>query len=392
MAMISLIGARIRRQRLDKGLRQTALAAACDISPSYLNLIEHDRRRIGGKLLADIAEALGVPPDQLSGGVEARDLARLRQAAAAYRGEVDAEVARTDEFALRFPGWAGLVSAQAQRTDELEQRLAVLADRARQDPVMAASLHNILSTVTAIRSTAGILAGDDPVEPAWQARFHRNLYEESQRLAAATEALVGDLEEGGTAEQTGQSSDPVVAAEAWLGNWSILSALEPGGEGPGVLIERASSDLGNEAAVDIVTALIEEVARDEADLPLSQLRTALSDKPIDPFDLAEKFDVRLACIIRRLAALGERGAGYVRSNAEGDIVLRRHVPGLNVPRFGASRVLWPLYAALDNPGRLQSHRIGSAERGWETFQAWAIADRSKGDLRATMLVLPVAAG
>ena len=46
-----LTGNRIRERRLVMGMKQADLAAAAGISPSYLNLIEHNRRRIGGKLL-----------------------------------------------------------------------------------------------------------------------------------------------------------------------------------------------------------------------------------------------------------------------------------------------------------------------------------------------------
>jgi transcriptional regulator with XRE-family HTH domain len=52
---------------------QASLAQAVGISPSYLNLIEHNRRRIGGKLLTDLARALGVDPSSLADGAD-RDI------------------------------------------------------------------------------------------------------------------------------------------------------------------------------------------------------------------------------------------------------------------------------------------------------------------------------
>ncbi|MBV1903463.1 MAG: helix-turn-helix domain-containing protein, partial [Marinosulfonomonas sp.] len=51
MVKTTLTGNRIRERRIQIGLRQSALAKAVGISASYLNLIEHNRRRIGGKLL-----------------------------------------------------------------------------------------------------------------------------------------------------------------------------------------------------------------------------------------------------------------------------------------------------------------------------------------------------
>ena len=75
------IGHRIRGRRKDIGLTQNALAKAAGISPSYLNLIEHNRRASGGGLLLRLASALEIQPHALSGSEESRLLADLGEAA-----------------------------------------------------------------------------------------------------------------------------------------------------------------------------------------------------------------------------------------------------------------------------------------------------------------------
>ena len=45
----SLTGSRIRERRLALGVKQGALAQQVGVSASYLNLIEHNHRKIGGK-------------------------------------------------------------------------------------------------------------------------------------------------------------------------------------------------------------------------------------------------------------------------------------------------------------------------------------------------------
>ncbi|HZY16143.1 MAG TPA: helix-turn-helix transcriptional regulator, partial [Ramlibacter sp.] len=77
------IGARLRQRRKTLGVTQAALAARVGISASYLNLIEADRRNIGGALLKQLAEALGAPIEDFGGAAQRR----LVQAA----GEVAAE-------------------------------------------------------------------------------------------------------------------------------------------------------------------------------------------------------------------------------------------------------------------------------------------------------------
>ena len=77
----TLTGARIRERRRLAGLKQADLAKIVGISPSYLNLIEHDRRRIGGKLLNDLARALGMDLLALSTGAEISVIAALQSIA-----------------------------------------------------------------------------------------------------------------------------------------------------------------------------------------------------------------------------------------------------------------------------------------------------------------------
>ncbi|MGB5871554.1 MAG: helix-turn-helix transcriptional regulator, partial [Albidovulum sp.] len=47
MARLALTGTRIRDRRLLLGQKQADLARKVGISPAYLNLIEHNRRRVG---------------------------------------------------------------------------------------------------------------------------------------------------------------------------------------------------------------------------------------------------------------------------------------------------------------------------------------------------------
>ena len=74
-------GNRIRERRIDRNIRQSELARMAGISASYLNLIEHNKRRIGGKLLVSIARALDVEPSSLTEGAEASLVGALGAAA-----------------------------------------------------------------------------------------------------------------------------------------------------------------------------------------------------------------------------------------------------------------------------------------------------------------------
>jgi len=394
MRQDSLTGARIRRRRLDRGLKQADLARACGISPSYLNLIEHDRRRIGGKLLADLAEALEVSPDRLRAGTDAETVAALRAAAAAFAA-VPAELNRIEDFAARFPGWARLVNDQARRIADLEHTVEVMGDRMTHDPQLAASLHNILTSVTAIRAASAILAGDDPVEPEWQKRFQRNLFEDSQRLAEATESLVGDLEADAAA---GAGAAPLDEMEEWLDRAAGAGAFEAGEDGASALAAEAEARLSSASARALARAEIARRAEDAAALPLADLRAGLGADPPDPVRLADRFGVALPLVMRRIADLDEAGGALVVCDASGTLTRRRATQAFPVPRFGAACPVWPLFAALQQVGRPVLAVLAQASTG-ARFRAWALAETRHpagyaggAVTEATMLVLPLAGG
>ncbi len=72
-------GRTIRRLRLEQGLTQQALALRLGISPSYLNLIEHDQRSLTASLLVKLGSALRVDLAALSGNAERQLEAGLRE-------------------------------------------------------------------------------------------------------------------------------------------------------------------------------------------------------------------------------------------------------------------------------------------------------------------------
>ncbi len=69
MADKLLAGHAVRRLRRGAGLTQVALAAALDISPSYLNLIERNQRPLSAGLMLRLTERFDFDPRALSAGV-----------------------------------------------------------------------------------------------------------------------------------------------------------------------------------------------------------------------------------------------------------------------------------------------------------------------------------
>lgn len=171
MARSALTGTRVRERRTALRLKQADLARAVGISPAYLNLIEHNRRRVGDPLLEKLAAALGVDVVALSEGAEGALFDGLREAAAAEAAVSASELERIEEFVGRFPGWAAVVAGRQARVGALERVVESYAERMAQDPFVLDSLHEVISAVTSLRSTAAILVEADDIEPVWRARF-----------------------------------------------------------------------------------------------------------------------------------------------------------------------------------------------------------------------------
>ncbi|MDZ7904973.1 MAG: helix-turn-helix transcriptional regulator [Cypionkella sp.] len=218
----ALSGSKLRARRMALGLRQGDVAQAAGISASYLNLIEHNRRRVPKEVMARLAAALGEAAETFADGGGGAGLDDLRAVALAWP---DTEIARVEELAQRFPGWADAVLAMHQRALAQEAAIAAVNDRMSHDPHLSASLHEVLSAVASVRSTAVILAETDDLEPEWQARFLRNLDQDSARLAKGAEALVRYLDTGGQIEAQGTAT-PQEEVEAWAARheWQILGA------------------------------------------------------------------------------------------------------------------------------------------------------------------------
>ena len=197
MARQAPIGHRIRGRRKDIGMTQNALAKAAGISASYLNLIEHNRRSIGGGLLMRIAEALEIHPHSLSGSEESRLLSDLAEVASDPVFRTTPVESR--EFPAMIAASPGMITAflslyRAYRSglDDID----ALSERLSHDPFLTEASHSILTRITSIRTVAEIFDDYDDLSRDQRARFNATLVRESQRLAESATEIFNFLERG----------------------------------------------------------------------------------------------------------------------------------------------------------------------------------------------------
>ena len=348
MARRTITGTRIRERRLALGRRQVAVAAAAGISASYLNLIEHGRRAIGGGLLARIAAALDTDQSALSEDGDAA-LAREAALAGAARGLPPPALAQASELARRHPDWARLVAAQAAAIEAGERRAAALLDRLGHDADLAEALHELLSAVATVRSTASILAQTPEIDRNWLGRFHAILDEDSRRLADGASAVVARLGADAGAPPPAAPAEAAERAAAALGE--RVEALAAAGGDPEADAATLAASIADPAVRAAARGMLACDLRDAARLPRAVVAAARA-----PDDLLAAAGGDVALALRRMAACDAR-RGLLVADAAGAILRRRAVAGFALPAHGPGCALWPLHRAMSRPGEPLAERL-----------------------------------
>ncbi|MFT5390484.1 MAG: putative transcriptional regulator/transcriptional regulator with XRE-family HTH domain [Gammaproteobacteria bacterium] len=375
----TILGARIRERRRTLGIKQAHLARTLGISPSYLNLIEHNKRGIAGALLLKAAEALGLKVEELDGAAERRLLEALYELAHNREiADLGVETESVGELIGRYPGWARAIAALARSQHEATIQARALADRLTHDPYLEDVVHKMLTRTAAVRSASQILADYDDIDAQTTKRFHSIIDQESNSLAQIGEALAAYFDK---AESTDLPLTPLDEVE------SMFDAHENHFEE----LERAVAELApehthlipgqrqqwaEELARNSLSALVDDIvgteplvvtslAKGQAKAALLTYATQALLAPMSAFEpqaqalrydieaLAQTFSIGAQTVCHRLSALPtqEHGPkfGYLQANAAGTIVEIRNLPGLVVPRYSSACPLWALYRTQQSP-------------------------------------------
>ena len=380
------------------GKRQADLARAVGISAAYLNLIEHNKRRIGGKLLVALADELQTEVTALSQGAEAALVEQLREAVL-RAGETGVDLSQMDELASRFPAWGQLIAAQSLRIQGLERTVAMLSDRLALDPNLSEPLHEVLSAATAIRSTAAILAETADLDPEWQNRFHRNLREDSGRLADGAQSLVAYLDVASETPDRFTLPDEEVAEFLGRHNYHLAALEGPAAPDKIEQIIADAPELVSEGGKGMAQRYLQEYAHLAQQLPLSRMLAAVARHGLNPDAVAQAMGADMAGVLRRLATLPADAlpspVGLVTCDAAGALLFRKPLPGFAFPRYGSACVLWPLFRALARPMTPLRERVEMAGQPPQVFLTYSLCQPVAGArfdgpeiLNAAMLIVP----
>lgn len=194
------IGLKISTRRKALGVSQAALARRAGISPSYLNLIEANKRQVGGALLSRIANELAVDIGELTGEAEHRLMHELVEAfadpvlAGARMGLDDART-----LVATAPQIARIIARLYRAYGTATLNADAYANRLRADPLLSQLLHQVLSGITAVRAGAEILEDVADLSVEDRQRFIGSITRETRSLSAVAQNLIGQFDQASNA-------------------------------------------------------------------------------------------------------------------------------------------------------------------------------------------------
>ncbi len=355
-----LIGRTVRRLRTEQGLSQQALAARLGISPSYLNLIEHDQRNVTASLVIKLAEMLRVDLAALSGAQE-RELEfglrevfsdpqlggepipdnELEAVAAnpnAARGVLSMyrawRVAREDASGLALPSGRRILLPNEEARDvfhergnyfaELESAAEGLADALNAVP--AETNHAIAER---LRRVHGVSVRVSPMEDALRR------YEPETKTLTLNEQLPRESRGFHMAFQ-------LVLMEARTMVESLLVRIAPSTPEAASLIRIGLLNYAAAAVLMPYTAFLDSAR--------------LLRHDVDA--LAARFCVSFEQACHRLSTLQKAGARgipffFLRLDPAGNVSKRFSAGGFPFARYGGSCPRWVVHAAFATPGTLR---------------------------------------
>lgn len=379
------IGGRIARLRRRRSLSQADLAAAIGISGSYLNLIEHNRRKLTVPLLLKLAGYLGVEPGELADSdegrlvsdlmemfgddvfadsdmtnMEVKDLAHANPSAARamltlyarFRAERPAVTSGAQDASGPYHLATDRVSDFLQEHSNYFAAIEDAAERVRRDIDstsddftygLRAYLANVFGTTFKLASLpSGIARKYDRV---------RNELLMSDLLPAESANFL-------TAHQLG-----LMAASA---EFDTLIAELPEGDAPA---------LGrNVLAAYFAAALI---------MPYATFHQACRDTRYDIERIGRRFGASFEQVAHRMTTLQRPGAAgiplhLIRTDIAGNVSKRFSLSGIHIPRHSGACPRWNVYSAFLSPERLnvQISQLPDGTRYFCIARAF-----SKGDYR-----------
>jgi XRE family transcriptional regulator, fatty acid utilization regulator len=364
-----LAGARLRHLREDRGISQAELARRLEISPSYLNQLEHDRRPLTVPVLLRLTEAFGVDAGFFSAHDSSRLIAELREALADEAVAVRVSPSEIAELATNQPSVArALIELRRRYRDTVAHTSALVGGQGW--PADEEALNAM------------------PHEQVRDFFYDRQNYIDAldvaaEALADALELAPGDVGGALARRLRDEHGVRVVVAQGEDSTDGELRRYDPrahvlrlsGQLRPGQQAFQMATQLALLEHDDLLQETVAAGAFSSGEtrtlariglahyyagallMPYGQFHAAAEQERYDVERLADRFGLGFEATCHRLSTLqrpGLRGVpfSFVRVDRAGNISKRQSATGFHFSRGGGSCPLWNVYEAFTTPGRI----------------------------------------
>jgi XRE family transcriptional regulator, fatty acid utilization regulator len=363
----TFVGSRVRQLRSERGFSQAALAQMLEISPSYLNQIEHDVRPLTVAVLLRITEVFGVDATFFASQDDTRLVAELREVTMDRDLDIDVDLSEVAEIVNGHPGFARAMVNLHRRYRITTAQLAAATEERFSDGSGSGSITM-------------------PHEEVRDYFYQRQNY--LHELDTAAEDLTtrmrmhhGDLA-GELSRRLTEAHGVHINKRIDLGD-SVLHRYDPATKtleignhlSPGQQVFKMAAELAYLEFGDLIDSMVtdgkftSDVSRTLARLGLANYFAAAVVLPYRQFhDVAENFrydverlsafySVSYETIGHRLSTLQRpsmRGVpfSFIRVDRAGNMSKRQSATGFHFSSSGGTCPLWNVYETFANPGKI----------------------------------------
>jgi len=367
----TFVGSRVRQLRGERGFSQAALAQMLDISPSYLNQIEHDVRPLTVAVLLRITEVFGVDATFFASHDDTRLVAELREVTMDGDIGIDVDVAEIADIVNAHP-------TLAQAMVNLHRRYRLTTTQ------LAAVTEDRFSDGSGAGSGSGSISM--PHEEVRDYFYQRQNYLHELDAAAEELTISMRMQRANLSHELADRLTRVhgvhIVTRIDLGEGVLhrfdttTRTLEISGHlSSGQLVFKLATELAYLEFGDLIDQLVTEgtftsdESRTLARLGLANYFAAAAILPYRQFhEVAEKFrydverlsayySVSYETICHRLSTLQRpsmRGVpfSFVRVDRAGNMSKRQSATGFHFSSSGGTCPLWNVYETFANPGRI----------------------------------------
>ncbi|HUO03243.1 MAG TPA: short-chain fatty acyl-CoA regulator family protein [Rhizomicrobium sp.] len=361
MKGVPSIGGRIQRLRRARSVSQAELAGLMGISPSYLNLIEHNRRRITVPLLLKLAQYFGIDAGELAESDNSRLAGDLMQI---FGDEIFADLSLTNLDIHDVAAGNALVGRAIVRLF---------------DEYLALRKKHVPGAVTV--SQASLDVATDSVSDFLQesGNYFPTLESAAQRIRHDIDLSSDSLDYGLRSylynvfglrwKKAALPGGEACALDPDKGDFVTADILPL--ESATFLVARQLGLMGarREIAALLANANLSEVAAPIAERALSSYFAAALVMPYEEFfrlagetrydieRISSHFKVSFEQVCHRMTSLQRPGMmgiplHLVRADIAGNISKRFSLSGIHIPRHGGACPRWNVYSAFLHPGQI----------------------------------------